>query len=109
MKVYHANNSIVIEGTRQTYPEKSLRASNNSDTVIIWLADNQTKIIETHYGNIQSENSETFANVGLAVAYLTGQFSASDLTSRVEALEDNTDGLVAGADPLSYYILAKGT
>jgi len=31
------------------------------------------------------------------------------LVSRVSNLEENTDGLVSGADPLSYYILAKGT
>ena len=32
-----------------------------------------------------------------------------NLVPRVESLEEETDGLVNGADPLSYYILAKGT
>lgn len=32
-----------------------------------------------------------------------------DLIPRIEALESETDGLVAGADALTYYILAKGT
>lgn len=33
----------------------------------------------------------------------------SNILPRIETLEDETDGLVNNADPLSYYILAKGT
>lgn len=35
--------------------------------------------------------------------------SVASLEPRITALEENTDGLVGGADPLSYYILARGT
>lgn len=35
-------------------------------------------------------------------------FAGSDLATRVAALEEETDGLVSGADPLSYYLLARG-
>ena len=108
MKIYHANNSLVVEGTRQSYPEKSLRASNDGNLVTVWLSDNETKVLETEYSNIQSENGMNFANVGLAVAYLATQFEICSIESRIEDLEQNTDGLVNGADPLSYYILAKG-
>lgn len=108
MKIYHANNSLIVEGTRQAYPEKSLRASNNGYSVTVWLSDGQTKVLETDYSNIQSENGMSFANVGLAVAYLTTQFEICLLESRIEDLEESTDGLINGADPLSYYILAKG-
>lgn len=108
MKIYHANNSLVVEGTRQSYPEKSLRASNDDDVITVWLADDQTKVLETDYSNVESENGMTFANVGLAIAYLVTQFEICSLESRIEDLEDETDGLVNGANPLSYYILARG-
>lgn len=35
--------------------------------------------------------------------------SVDSLEPRIAALEENTDGLVGGASPLSYYILARGT
>ena len=35
--------------------------------------------------------------------------SVAALEPRIEALEEETDGLVSGASPLDYYILAKGT
>ena len=47
------------------------------------------------------------ANPAQIEAAVNGVFN--DLVPRVEALEEETDGLVSNADPLSYYILAKGT
>ena len=34
--------------------------------------------------------------------------SVGELEPRVQALEVNTDGLIDGASPLDYYLLAKG-
>ena len=34
--------------------------------------------------------------------------SVAELEPRVQALEENTDGLVDGASPLDYYLLARG-
>ena len=64
------------------------------------IQTNKTKVVVEHKKyNVQVNMKGVQGPAG------TG---ADDLIPRIEALEDSTDGLVLGADPLSYYILAKG-
>ena len=112
MRIFFEKDSITVEGTKQAFPSRSLEAEISANYIIVRLLDESTKIVQAPWQRIFDKAGNGFNTQQEAKDYLDDVFSqsiANSVESRLNVIEDSIDGEVAGADPLSYYILAKNT
>ena len=80
-----------------------------SDRKTVYGDGTLTKIaFSDHARNISGQTQQTIITVTNQGPQGAAGDSVQSLEPRIVALEENTDGLVGGATPLSYYILARG-
>lgn len=81
MRIYFDEefDSVVVQGTRQLWPPKSLQVVSQGNTIEVWLKGELRRIVgPVPFVNIQDASGSTFSSVTETVAYLTETFDRGD-------------------------------
>lgn len=80
-RIYYdeSRDSLFIEGSNTVYPDRSLQASVEGDTVSVWIANTSTRVAGPfRFDQVQDMVGNSFQTLQGAVDYLQAEFLKND-------------------------------
>lgn len=75
MRVFYDSGSLIVEGTKQSYPAQSLTYESDSGRISIFLRDGKTKVLAASWEKIQDYDGNGLPNLAALLVYLDDELS----------------------------------